>query len=106
MEFIENDNLEVNAGAQGTLQTGKQYRVVVKVLPEVRSWLFGMNQAHFPALFDQVRQDPQKWPFFDVEVLDVGRADPKRALHFRHPGNHFLEVSFVCDVLGHGNQRE
>ena len=52
MEFIENDNLEVNAGAQGTLQTGKQYRVVVKVLPKVRAGFLGVNQTDFLALLN------------------------------------------------------
>ena len=102
---VEDDDLEVNAGAQGTLQTGKQDRVVVKVLPEVRAGLFGVNQPYFLAFLDQVGQQAQERPFLHIEVLDVGRANPERLFHLRHPGNHFLEVGNVCDILGHGNQR-
>jgi len=74
---------------------------MIKVLPEVRSWLLSVNQTDFLALLNEIGKQSQKRPFLHIEVLDVGRANPERPFHLRHPGNHFLEVGFICDVLGH-----
>ena len=103
---VEDDDLEMNARTQCSFQAGKQYRVMVKVFPEVRSRLLGMNQTNLLAFLDEIGQQAQERPLLHIEVFDIGRANPERPFHLGHPGNHLLEVCFVCDVLGHGNQRE
>ena len=92
---IKDDYLEVDTRTKGTLQAGKEDRVVVKVFPEVRPRFLGVNQANLLALLDQVGQDSQERTVFIIEVLDISRSDPKRTFHLGHPGNHLLEMGFV-----------
>lgn len=99
---VEDDDLEVHAGAEGPLQAGEEHRIAVEVLPEVRTGFLRMDQPYLLALADQVGQDAQEGPLVHVEVLDIGRADPERPLHLGHPPDHFLEVHFVGNVLNHG----
>ena len=49
---VEDNDLEMNARTQCSLQAGKQYRVMVKVFPKVRAWLLGMDQPNLLALLD------------------------------------------------------
>lgn len=74
---IKDDYLEVDTRTKGTLQAGKEDRVVVEILPEVRPRLLGVNQANLLALLDQVCQDSQERSVFNIEVLDIGRPYPK-----------------------------
>ena len=56
---------------QCPLQSSKEDRVPVEVFPEVWTWLFGMDKAHFPALRYQVRKDAQEGSVANIQVLDV-----------------------------------
>ena len=98
---IEDDDLEMDTRTQRPLQSGEQHRIAVEILPEIRPRLLGMDQPHLPALLDQVRDQPQERPLVNIQILDVGRPDPQRAPHLRHPRNHLPEMGFVCDVLRH-----
>ena len=73
---VEDDDLEVDTRAKDTLQTREEDRVAVEVLPEVRPWFLGMDEADFLAFLYQVGQNAEERSFFHIEVLDVGRAYP------------------------------
>ena len=92
---IKDDYLEVDTWTKGTLQAGKEDRVVVEILPEVRPRLLGVNQANLLALLDQVGQDSQERTVFHIEVLDIGRTYPKRTFHLWDPADNLLEMGFV-----------
>lgn len=99
--MVEDEHLEVNAGAEGTLQAREEGGVAVKVFAEVRPRFFGVDEAYFLAFFDEIGQEAQEGTVFDVEVLDVGRANPKGVFHFGDKGEDFLKMGFVGDVVGH-----
>ncbi len=73
---VEDNQFEMYPRTQRSLQSGKEDRIPVEILPEVGPRLFGVDEAHFPALRDQVRKDAQEGPVADIQVLDVSRSDP------------------------------
>ena len=91
----------MHAGAKHPLQTGKQYRIVVEILPEIGPGFLCVNQANLPALADQVSQYAQERPLADIKVFYIGGPHPEVFLHVGNAGNDLLEVGFVCNVLGH-----
>ena len=74
---------------------------MVEILPEVGPGLLGMDEAHLLPLRYQVRKNSQERTIADVQVLDVGRPDPKGALDVGDPGKDLLEMGFVCDKTCH-----
>ena len=49
---VEDDNLEMHARTQGSFQSGQEHWLLVEILPEVRSGLFGVNQTDLLTFFD------------------------------------------------------
>jgi len=53
---------------------------LIEVFTEVGAGLLGMDEAHFPALLDEIGQNAQEGTVFNVKVLDIGRTYPEGAL--------------------------
>ena len=100
---VEDDDLEVDARAEDTLQTRKEDRVAVEVLAEVRPRLLGMDEAHFRAFLDEVGDDAKERAFFHVKVLDIRRANPEGAFNLGGSLDYFLEMGFICNIVRHSN---
>ena len=81
---VEDEQLEMDAGAQRPLQPREEHGVAVELLAEVRTRLLRVDQADLPAFGDQVGDEAQEGPVADIQVLDVGRADPQRAPNRGH----------------------
>ena len=50
---VENHYLEMHPWAESPLQSTPQSWILVEILAEILSWLFGMKQAHFDTTFQQ-----------------------------------------------------
>ena len=90
---IENQNLEMYPWTKRPFQAIKQVRVFVEVLAEGGTWLFGMDEPHLNAFFNELSQYRKEGlrlrPDLDIKVFDVGGANPKAAFDLGHMGNHF-----------------
>ena len=73
---VEDNDLEVNTWAEGSLQTGKKNRILVEVLPEIGSWFLCMNQPDLFPFLDEVGEDTQERSIFHIEILDIRRPYP------------------------------
>ena len=86
---IENKNLEMYSRTKHPFQAIKQGRIFVEVLTERWTRLLGMNESHLNAFFDELCQNGQEGlrlrADLDIQVLDVGGANPKAALDRGHP---------------------
>ena len=51
---VKDNQFEVYSGAQNPLQSGKQYWIMVEILPEFRAWFLGMDETDFTPFADQV----------------------------------------------------
>ena len=98
---VEDEDLEMHAGAEHAFQPGEKDRIPVEILTEVGPRFLGVDKTNFAALRDQIGQQTQERPVADIEVLDVGRTDPQGALDLGNPGKDLLEVGFVRDILCH-----
>jgi hypothetical protein len=58
-----------------------EHRVTVEVLSEVRAWLLGVDEAHLHTPPDKLGNQGEKGfllvAYVNIEVLDVGCANPK-----------------------------
>ena len=76
---IEDQNLEMYSRTKRPLQAIKQGWVFVEVLTERGTWLFGMNEPHLNAFFDELCQDRKEGlrlrPYLDIKVFDIGSAN-------------------------------
>ena len=57
---VENHNLEMHPWTESPLQTAPQPRILVEILAEILSWLFGMKQPHIDTPFQQLVEHLQK----------------------------------------------
>ena len=98
---VEDDDLEMDPRAKDSLQAGEEDGIMVKIFAEVGAGFLGVDQANLAAFADQVGQDAEEGTVADIQVFDVGGPDPQMFLHVRNPGDDFLEMGFVCNVLRH-----
>ena len=63
-----------------------------------------MNQPDLFPFLDEVGEDSQKRPIFNIQVLDVCRPYPDRTFYLWDQGDNLLEVVLVCNVLRHGRE--
>ena len=103
---VKDNQFEVYSGAQNPLQSGKQYWIMVEILPEFRAWFLGMDEPDFTLFADKVGKYAKERTLADIQVLYVGSPDPKMFFHISNASYDFLEVRFVCDVLYHANNCE
>lgn len=66
---VKDNQFEVYSGAQNSLQSGKQHRIMVEILPEFRAWFFGMDEADFTSFADQAGKYAQERTLADIQVL-------------------------------------
>lgn len=103
---IEDQNLEMYSRTKHPLQTIKQDWVFVEVLTEGGARLLGMDESHFNAFFDELCQDGQEGlrlrAYLDIQVFDVGGANPKAALDLGDKGKYFGVMGRIGDEFQHG----
>ena len=77
---IENQYLEVYARTQPPLLQAPQKRILVEIVGKVPPRLLGMDQPHLNATanqsFEYAKQRYGSRTLLNIEILDVGRADP------------------------------
>ena len=109
---IENQNLEMYPRTKCPLQAVKQGRVFVEVLAKSGTWLLGVDEPYLNAFFDELRQDRKEGlhlcPNLDIQVFDVGGANPEAAFDLGDSseyfgvmgriGDEFQHILFVCTV--------
>lgn len=66
---VKDNQFEVYSGAQNPLQSGKQYWIMVEILPEFRAWFLGMDETDFTPFADQVGKYAQERTLADIQVL-------------------------------------
>ena len=85
---IKDHHLEMHPWAKHPLQPIIKNWEPVKILPEVRPWLLGMNQPHSHPFLNQLSQHFQerleRLPILDIQILDVSRSNPQRLLHMQN----------------------
>ena len=100
---IEDQNLEMHPWTKCPFKAIKQSRVFVEVLAERRTWLLGMDKPHLNTFFDELCQDRKEGlrlrPDLDVQVFNVGGANPKASLDRGHPAKHFVVMVATKDKL-------
>ena len=86
---VEDKHLEMNTRTKHTFQTVIENRVLVKVLPKVRAWLFCMNEPYLHTTLNELGNESQKWLFLFVQlhikVFYVGSTNPKQVLNELNP---------------------
>ena len=106
---VNNDQFEVHARAEHPLEVCGQQRVFIEIFAEARTGLFGMNQPDFESVFDPVGEGVQEGDGavagFNVQVLDVGGADPQGAFRLQRFKQHVGVVLFVGNVDGFHNKK-
>ncbi len=102
---VEDHELEMHAGAQHAFEPVDEDGVAVEVFAEVGAGVFGVDEAHGYAPADELGDDSEQWSALafvhDVEVFDVGRADPKVFLDGGQARQHLTVVVGITDVGGH-----
>lgn len=79
---VKDNQFEVYSGAQNSLQSGKQHRIMVEILPEFRAWFLGMDETDFTPFADQIGKYAQERTLADIQILYVGSPDPKMFFTF------------------------
>jgi len=75
--------------------------IAVKILPEIRAWLLGVDEADFNAPGQKAVEHAQEGDHFsaagfgDIHVLDVGGGDPEPFSRLRDEAADDLGVYFV-----------
>ena len=104
---VKDQHLEVNPGTQHSFQPVIKHGIPVKVLPEVRPRLLSMNQPHLNPSPNQQRNNGEKRLFLltnlHIQVLDVSRPNPQRALHRLHPTKHLPIMVTIRNELNHAS---
>ncbi len=107
---VENHHLEMHSRAHDAFEVGCENFIAVKILAEVRAGFFCVNESHaYTTLEESCELSEQRYRFavlLDVNILDVGGADPERFADCCNTGNHFGIVFFVLDVLGERRHRK
>ena len=103
---IEDQDLEMYPWTKCPLQAFKQGRVFVEVLTKRWTWLLGMNEPHFNALFDELCQNRKERlrlrAHLDIQVLDVGGANPEAAFDLGDSSEYFGVMGRIGDEFQHG----
>ncbi len=103
--IVEDQNLEMHPWTKCPFKAIKQSRVFVEVLAKRGTWLFGVDKPYLNAIFDELRQDRKEGlrlrPDLDIEVFDVGGANPEAALDHGNTGNYLSVVGFISDEFQH-----
>ena len=103
---IEDQNLEMYSRTKHPLQAIKQGWVFVEVLTERGTRLLGMDEPHLNALFDEFCQNRKKGlrlrAYLDIQVFDVGGANPEAALDLGNPSEYFGVMGRIGDEFQHG----
>ena len=98
---IEDQDLEMHPWTKDPLQTFKLGWIFVEVLTERRTRLFGMNEPHLNTLFDELSQNRKKRlrlrAYLDIQVFDVGGANPEAALDLGDPSEYFSVMGRIGD---------
>ena len=99
---VKNHYLEMHPWAEPPLQPAPQSGILVEILAEILSWLFGMKQPHFDTPFQQFvehRQKRQHIPTaLHIQVLQVGSTNPQIVLDLLTKCQHLCVMLLVCDV--------
>lgn len=107
---VENHHLEMHSRTHDAFEVGRENLIAVEIFAEIRAGFLGVNESHAYATLEQSGElSEQRNRFavlFDVNILDVGGADPERFADCRDTGNDFGIVFFVLDVLGEGRHRK
>ena len=74
----------------------------VELLTKVRTGLLCVDETDMDTLLDESGNHFQKWLVTKIQILDIGRANPKRTLDRLHFSQHLLPVLLVLDVFGDG----
>ena len=102
---VENHYLEMHSRTESSFQPAPQARILVEVLAEVLSWLFGMKQPHLDTTFQQLieyRQERNHIPTtLHIQILQAGGANPQVVLNLLAECQHFCVMFFVRYVLYH-----
>ena len=102
---VENHYLEMHSRTESSFQPAPQPRILVEILAEVLAWFFGMKQPHIDTPFQQLVEHRQKRHHIlaaaDIEVFEVGGANPQVVLDFLTKREDFCVVFLVRDVLYH-----
>ena len=104
---IENHDLEVHPRAELPLEARPEAGVAVEVLAEVVAGLLGMQQADVDAATQQSVEDGKEGFHItvlaatDIEVFQVGGADPQVVTHGGTSLQHFRIVFFVGNIFNH-----
>jgi len=74
----------------------------VEIFAKARAGFFGVNEPDVEAVFDSVSECLQEGngtiPGFDVQVFDIGGADPQGAFCLKRVHQHVAVVILVGDV--------
>ena len=102
---IENKHFEMDTRTQHPFQTVVKYRIFIKILAKILSWLFCVNKPHLHAPLDKLGNQPQKrfllLTRLHIKVFDVGSTYPKSAPHVKAMGKDTEIVVGVGDVGEH-----
>lgn len=102
---VENHYLEMHPWAESPFQSAPQSWILVEILAEILSRLFGMKQAHFDTPFQKYvehRQERHHVPTaLHIQVFEVGSTNPQIVLDLLAKCQHFCVVFLVRDVLYH-----
>ena len=103
---VKDQDLEMNPRTKRPLQAIKQGGVFVEVLSKCRAWLLGVDEPYLHSFFDELSQDCKEWlslgADLDIQVLDVGRANPKASRDFGNTGEDFGVMGCARDEFQHG----
>ena len=107
---VENHHLEMHSRTHNAFEVGCENLIAVEIFAEVRAGFFCMNEPHaYAALEQSCELSEQRYRFavlLDVNILDIGGANPERFADCCNTGNHFGIVFFVLDVLGKRGHRK
>ena len=102
---VENHYLEMHPWAESPFQPAPQPRILVEVLAEVLTRLFGMKQPHIDTPFQQIiehRQERHHIPSsLHIQVLEVCGTNPQVVLHLRAAGKDIDVVVAIGNVFQH-----
>jgi hypothetical protein len=63
---VEDDDFEMDPGAECPFQALEQHRILVEVLTEVRPRFLGVDESDFLSLADETGQNAKEWTLFYV----------------------------------------
>ena len=100
---VENHYLEMHPWTEPPLQAAPQSRILVEILAEVLTWLFGVQQPHIDTTFQQFVEHRQKRHHvpstLHIQILQVGSTNPQIVLDLLTKCQHLCVMLLVCDVV-------